>query len=45
MIEIVWTFLLSGEKFMPQMHSRQPGFTCSYCGPFTNNKERKNTKI
>ena len=22
------------------MHLRQPGFTCSACGPFTKNKER-----
>ena len=25
---------------MPEMHLRQPGFTCSACGPFTINKER-----
>ena len=25
---------------MPEMHLRQPGFTCSACGPFTKNKER-----
>ena len=25
---------------MPEMHLRQPGFTYSACGPFTNNKER-----
>ena len=25
---------------MPEMHFRQPGFTCSTCGPFTKNKER-----
>ena len=25
---------------MPEMHLRQPGFTCSACGPFTRNKER-----
>ena len=29
-----------GEKFMPGMHLRQPGFTYSACGPFTKNKER-----
>ena len=25
---------------MPEMHLRQPGFTCIACGPFTKNKER-----
>ena len=25
---------------MPEMHLRQPGFTYSACGPFTENKER-----
>ena len=25
---------------MPEMHIKQPGFTCSACGPFTKNKER-----
>ena len=25
---------------MPEIHLRQPGFTCSACGPFTKNKER-----
>ena len=25
---------------MPEMHSKQPGFTYSACGPFTKNKER-----
>ena len=25
---------------MPEMHLKQPGFTCSACGPFTKNKER-----
>ena len=25
---------------MPEMHLRQPGFTCSTRGPFTKNKER-----
>ena len=33
-------FLLGGDKFMPEMHLRQPGFTCSACGPFTKHKER-----
>ena len=33
------TFLLAGDKFMPEVHLRQPGFTYSTCGPFTKNKE------
>ena len=37
---IVNKFLLAGDKFIPEMHLRQPGFTYSACGPFTKNKER-----
>ena len=33
-------FLLAGDKFMPEMHLRQPGFTYSACVPFTKHKER-----
>ena len=40
MNEIVNKFLLVGDKFMPEMHLKQPGFTYSTCGPFTKNKER-----
>ena len=40
MNEIVNKFLLAGDKFMPEMHLKQPGFTYSACGPFTRNKER-----
>ena len=40
MNEIVYKFLLTGNKFMPKMHLKQPGFTYSACGPFTKNKER-----
>ena len=40
MNETVNKFLLVGEKFMPEMHLKQPGFTYSACGPFTKNKER-----
>ena len=40
MNEIVNTFLLVGDKFIPEMHLKQPGFTYSACGPFTKNKER-----
>ena len=40
MNEIVNKFLLVGDKFMPEMHLKQPGFTYSACGIFTKNKER-----
>ena len=40
MNEIVNKFLLVGDKFMSEMHLRQPAFTYSACGPFTKNKER-----
>ena len=40
MNEIFNKFLLVGDKFMPEMHLRQPGFTYSACGPFNKNKER-----
>ena len=40
MNEIVNIFLLAGDKFMPEMHLKQPEFTYSACGPFTKNKER-----
>ena len=40
MSEIVNTFLLVRDKFMPDMHLKQRRFTYSACGPFTKNKER-----
>ena len=40
MNEIINTFLLVGDKFMPEMHLKQPGFTYSACVSFTKNKER-----
>ena len=40
MNEIVNKFSLAGDKFMPGMHLKQPGFTYSDYGPFTKNKER-----
>ena len=40
MNEIVNTLLLVGDKFMPEMHLKKPGFTYTACGPFTKNKER-----
>ena len=32
--------LLAGDKFMPEIHLRQPQFVYSACGPFTRHKER-----
>ena len=40
MNEVVNKYLLAGDKFMPQIHLKQPGFTYSACGPFTKSKER-----
>ena len=40
MDETVNKFLLAGNKFMPEMHLKQPRFTYSACGPFTKDKER-----
>ena len=40
MNEVVHKILLAGDKFMPKMHLRRPGFRYSACGPFTKNKER-----
>ena len=33
-------FLLTGDKFMVEMHLRQPQCTYRACGPFTKNKKR-----
>ena len=45
MNEIVNTLLLAGDKFMPEMRLRQPGFAYSACEPFAKNKKRiKNLK-
>ena len=40
MNKIVNKILLVGDKFMPEIHLKQPGFTYSACGPFTKNKQR-----
>ena len=37
---IVNNFLLASDKFMPEMHLRQPGFTYSACAPFTKHNQR-----
>ena len=40
MNNIINKFLLAADKFMPEMHLRQPRFVYSACGPFTRHKER-----
>ena len=40
MNNIINKFLLAGDKFMPEMHLKQPQFVYSACGPFTRHKER-----
>ena len=40
MNNVINKFLLAGDKFMPEMHLRQPQFVYSGCGPFTRHKER-----
>ena len=39
MNKIINRFLLTGEKFMPEFHLRQPGFTYSSCGSFNKDYE------
>ena len=40
MNNIINKFLLIGDKFVPEMHLRQPQFTYSACEPFTKHKQR-----
>ena len=40
MNNIINKFLFAGDKFMPEMHLRQPQFTYSACRPFTKHKQR-----
>ena len=44
MDNLINAFLLAGDKFMPEMHLKHPGFTYSACGSacgsFTKNEER-----
>ena len=45
-MKLLINFLLARDRFMPEMHLKQPAahgkprFTYSACGPFTKNKER-----
>ena len=38
MNEIVNKLLLTGDKFIPEMHQKKTTFTYSSCAPFTKNK-------
>ena len=40
MNNVINKILLAGDKFMSEMHLRQPQFIYSACGPFTRHKER-----
>ena len=40
MNEIVNKFSLARDRFMSEIHLKQPGLTYSACGPFTKNKEK-----
>ena len=40
MNNVINKFLLASDKFMHEMHLRQPQFVYSACGPFTRHKER-----
>ena len=45
MNKIVNKFLLAGDKFIPELHLRQPGFTYSDCNRLLNiQKGFKNTE-
>ena len=40
MNRIIYNFFLTGDKFMPELHLKQPGFTYGACGPFIKHCER-----
>ena len=40
MNKIINKFLLTGEKFMPELHLKQPGFTYIAYGAFTKYRKR-----
>ena len=40
MNKIINNFLLTDDKFIPELHLKQPGFTYSACGPITKHRER-----
>ena len=40
MKNILNQFLLAGNKFIPEIHLRQPAFTNSVCGPLTKTQKK-----
>ena len=40
MNKIINKFFLTGDKFMSELHLKQPRFTYSACGPFSKHRER-----
>ena len=40
MNKIINEFLLTGDKFISEMHLKQPGFSYSACGQFTKHCEK-----
>ena len=40
MNKIINKLLLTGDKFMPKLHLKHPGFTYRACGSFTKHRER-----
>ena len=40
MNKIINKYLLTGDKFMPELHLKQPGFTYSACGASTKHREK-----
>ena len=40
MNNIINKFLLTGDKFMSELHLKIPGFNYSVCGSFTKHRER-----
>ena len=40
MNKIINTFLLTADKFIPELHLKQPGFTYSTCGLFIKHCKR-----
>ena len=37
---VINKLLLAGDKFIPEIHLRQPQFTYNACGPFTKHEQR-----
>ena len=40
MNKIIKKFSSNGDKFMTELHLKEPGFTYSACGPFTKHREK-----